>query len=141
LGARWIDQPHHLIKEGGGTCVDVAAGVHAHDLVGGEQRGEGLEFGDRHGGLVERSAIAAAVLCQMSIGAERVEPDAPRRLDRSRPGGFDRNPWLRSLGSWPRRCLADRRQVSTTTTAHVAGAADRRRRWQARRTADHAATR
>jgi len=46
------------------------------------------------------------VLCQVSIGVERVETGCSET-----PGpiaalaGFDRNPWFRSLGSWPRRCL------------------------------------
>ena len=51
----------------------------------------------------QRRATASCARCRS--GRNALKPNAPRRLDRSRPGGFDRNPWFRSLGSWPRRCL------------------------------------
>ena len=93
------------------------------------------EHGGNRAAQVAPPATSSCARCRSRRNA--LEPDAPRRLDRSRPGGFDRNPWLRALVSRPRRYLAGRRQVRTTTTARVAGAADRRRRWQARRTVGH----
>jgi hypothetical protein len=38
-------------------------------------------------------------------GRNALRAEAPRRVDRSRPCGFDRNRWFRSLGSWLRQRL------------------------------------
>jgi hypothetical protein len=62
------------------------------------------------------------VLCRASIGAERTESGGSEARDRSRPCGFDRNRWFRSLGSWLRQRLgivgeALRSSVTCTITA------------------------
>jgi hypothetical protein len=55
-------------------------------------------------------------------GRNALKSEAPRRVDRSRPCGFDRNRWFRSIGSWRRQCLgtvgeAARSSATCTITA------------------------